>query len=291
MAKSFALEKIPQDFGSSFSIRKFDDSQQNSTPKWHSHTELELVYIREGSGKRHVGKKLEQYTDGDLLLLGPNLPHYGFTERFGTNKFEIVLHFRQDFLGETFFKSTELIVIQRLIQASYNGLSFFGNIKDQVGEKLESMFYMTPFEKLLELVKTLNLLANTREVVNLNAQDVLEPIKSMNTERLDLIFNHIRKNFQDEISLDEVSNLIHMTVPSFCRFFKSHTSKTFIGFLQKYRITHACELLIETELTITDIAFESGFNNFSHFNKVFKKYTKKSPSEYRKNVLLNIARR
>lgn len=291
MAKNVSFESIEPDFGSSFTIRKFDDSHQNSNPKWHSHPELELVYIREGSGKRHIGKKLEQYTDGDLILLGPNLPHFGFTERFASNKFEVVLHFRQDFLGKIFFKAIELVAIQRLIQASYNGLSYFGNVKDQVGEKLESMFYMTPFEKLIELIKILNLLANTREVINLNAQDMITPIKSMNTERLDTIFNHVRENFQEEITLEVVSSLVHMTVPSFCRFFKSHTSKTFIGFVQQYRITHACKLLVESELSVTDIAFESGFNNFSHFNKVFRKVTNKSPSDYRKEVLLNIARR
>ena len=159
MAKNIAFEKIEKDFGSSFTIRKFDEEHKNSRPRWHSHPELELTYIRDGSGKRHVGTHLSQYDDGDLILLGPNLPHYGFTDRFAKDKFEVVLHFKYDFLGQDLFKTVEFENIRKLLEASKNGLSFYGNVKEDIGERLESIFYMTPFEKVIEVLKILNILS------------------------------------------------------------------------------------------------------------------------------------
>ena len=89
--------------------------------------------------------------------------------------------------------------------------------------------------------------------------------------------------------MEEVAELTSMTVPAFCRFFKKITGKTFTQFVNEYRLTHAAKLLHEAQISITDICFECGFNNFSHFNKQFKKFTGKSPSKYRNELRVNIS--
>jgi AraC-like DNA-binding protein len=283
------LEHIEPSYGSSFTILKFEaGTAENSIPKWHFHPELEIVFIKEGSGKRHIGNHISQYYNGDLIVVGPNLPHYGFTDRFSGSKTEIILQLKEDFLGKDFFSKIEFQNIQRFIEKSKAGLSFSGNTKSEVGQRLESMFYMSNFEKLLELLKILHTLANSRELEVLNATGVVLETNSHKAGRLDTIFTHVRKQFQEEITLEEIAQLANMTVPSFCRFFKSNTGKTFIEFLNEFRITHACKLLSDTELSVTDICFECGFNNFSHFTKFFRRVTNMSPTEYRKLLGNNV---
>lgn len=287
--KNPELERVEPSFGNSFTLHKFEaGNNQNSTPKWHFHPELEIVFIKEGSGKRHIGNHISQYDNGDLIMVGPNLPHYGFTDRFSGTKTEIIVQMKEDFLGKDMFNKIELLSIAKLFERSKSGLSFFGNTKTEVGQRLESLFYMTHFERLIEVLKIFHILANSREVTVLNATGIVLETTHSRATQLDEIFSYVRKEFQNEIALEDVSKLINMTEPSFCRFFKKNTNKTFIEFLNEYRITHACKLLAETDMSITDICFESGFNNFSHFNNYFRRVTAKSPSEYRKYLSLTV---
>jgi transcriptional regulator GlxA family with amidase domain len=100
-------------------------------------------------------------------------------------------------------------------------------------------------------------------------------------DRINMIFNYVKDHFQDQISLQHIAEMSSMTVPSFCRYFKKITKKTFTHFVNEYRVVHASKLLAEKPISIANISYESGFNNFSHFNKLFKEFTGKSASEYR----------
>jgi AraC-like DNA-binding protein len=285
------LERIEPSFGSSFSLKKFEPGvADNILPKWHFHPELEIVFIKDGSGKRHIGNHISQYAGGDLIMVGPNLPHYGFTDRFSGTKTEIIIQFKEDFLGKDLLSTIEMASVSRLFEKSKSGLSFFGNVKDEVGSRMESLFYMTSFEKILELLKILHIMANSREVNVLNATGVVLETTHSRASQLDDIFAHVRNHFQDPISLTDISSIANMTEPAFCRFFKKNTGKTFVEFLNEYRVTYACKLLADSDMSITDICFECGFNNFSHFNSYFKRITSKSPSEYRKDLSLMVVR-
>lgn len=280
-----ALEKIEPNFGQSFFIKKFDEQSFNGIPFWHFHPELELVYIDSGSGKRHVGNHLSYFNDGDLIFLGPNLPHYGFTDRLTGAESEIVVQMKADFLGPELLKTPEMESIAQLFDKSQGGLAFHGNIKHEIGERLEDLFHMTHFERLLSFLKILNKMANSDEYTLLNASKSSVVVNQKDSSRIDKVFKHVRNHFQDpEIPLSDVAALINMTIPSFCRYFKKHTNKTFTQFVNEYRIVHATKLLHETDEPIYAICYDSGFNNFSHFNKYFKKITGKSPSAYRKEL-------
>lgn len=280
-----SLERIEPSFGQSFTIKKFDEVHDNSQRHWHFHPELELVFIADGKGKRHIGHHISYYNEGDLIFIGPNLPHFGFTDRFSGASSEIILQWREDFLGTKILELPESAHIKNLFARSSQGIVFYGNIKEEVGERLGDMMHMGPFEKLLTFMNILHKLALSKEYTILNASTVGLVVNHADSSRIDKIYKHVRNHFTDEvIPLVDVASLINMTVPSFCRYFKKHTSKTFTQFVNEFRIVHATKLLAETNEPIANICFDSGFNNFSHFNRHFKRVTGKSPTEYRKEL-------
>ncbi len=144
------------------------------------------------------------------------------------------------------------------------------------------MYEATSLDKLIKFLEILNVLANTEDFKILNAGNFYIQTQVEDNERINLIFNHVKNKFKEQITLEEVANLANMTEPSFCRYFKKITNKTFTQFVNEYRIIHSMKLLAEKPLSINEICYESGFNNFSYFNKTFKEYTQKSPSQYRK---------
>ncbi|MBK8515300.1 MAG: helix-turn-helix domain-containing protein [Saprospiraceae bacterium] len=279
-----SLEKIAPSFGHSFSLKKFEDSNPNSLPYWHFHPELEIVYIKHGSGKRHIGNHISYYSGGDLILLGPNLPHYGFTDRLTGSNSEIIVQMREDFLGKDFFHLPEMQSIMQLFERSKSGLSFSGNTKDEVGARINSLFYMDQVEKLTEFLKILQILSISKEYTTLNAVGITLVVQGQDTDRIDHIYKYVRQHFTEMIQLDDIAKEVSMTVPSFCRYFKKVTGKTFTAFVNEFRIVHACKLLSEERHSIAEVCFESGFNNFSHFNRLFKSITGKSPNVYRKSA-------
>jgi AraC-like DNA-binding protein len=141
--------------------------------------------------------------------------------------------------------------------------------------------WLDQYDRLLGLLSVLKELALTNDYEVLNAEGVAMAVDLQDNDRMNAVYQYIRENFKTHISLDEISNEVSMTVPAFCRYFKKISRKTFTKFVNEYRVVHASKLLAETAISITEISFESGFNNFSHFNKLFKGFTGKSPSAYR----------
>lgn len=279
-----SFEKVEPSFGHSFTLKRFDNSNPNSERFWHFHPEMELIYISGGTGKRHIGNHMSYYNDGDLILIGPNLPHFGFTHRFSNNK-EIVIQWKKDFLGDQVLQIPEMTHITKLLERSAQGLVFLGNTKEIIGARLDDILVMNPYERLIGFLNLLDILAKSDEYETLNAHDVALGINQSESERIDKVYKYIRTNFMDgSIKLETVANLVNMTVPSFCRYFKSRARKTFTEVVNEFKVVHATKLLAETELPISHVCFDSGFNNFSNFNRYFKRITGKSPSEYRKEL-------
>lgn len=279
-----SFEKITPPHGGSVSIRQFCEKARNTRPYWHYHPELELVYVKGGSGKRHIGSHLSYFHDGELILIGSNLPHQGFTNRLSGNETETVVQMLPDFLGPHFFDVPEMSGIKQLLERSKKGLSFYGTTKIEVGEKIESLIEYDSFGRIIRLLDILRELAVSAESNILNAEGFSIEVEKQDNDRINIVLNHIRKHFQEPIALEEMSDLISMTVPSFCRYFKKVTGKTFTRFVNDYRLVHAAKLLSEEQLSITEVCFESGFSNYSHFTKQFKDFSGKTPSNYRSEV-------
>ena len=278
------FEKVPIRFGNSFSLRRYADPLRDKAPFWHYHPELEIVFINGGSGKRHIGNHLSYFKDGDLVLIGSNLPHAGFTNRLTGHESEVVVQMYHDFLGDAFLEKPELNPIHQLFERSKMGLSFFGKTKKEVGERLDKLTELQGFARLMEFLSILNQLATSNEYEILNADGFAFELQAQDNDRMASVYQYIRENFQQSISLDEIAGEANMTVPAFCRYFKKQTSRTFTKFVNEFRVVHACKLLSEDKGSIADISYESGFKNISNFNKAFKEITGKSPSAFRKDI-------
>lgn len=278
------FEKIEPAFGSSFTIREFADANFCNRPHWHIHPEYEIVYISNGRGKRHIGDHISYYEDGDLIFLGPDLPHFGFTEELLEEHVEIVVQMKEDFLGAGFLQRPELRDIQRLFERSKQGISFNGETKTAVGEILRRMPQLEPFERLMALLRILQHMARSDEYHVLQASGFGIEVNTQDHDRIKKVYTYVEDRFQQEVRLGEVARRVNMTVPAFCRYFKRLTNKTFTQFVNEYRIAHACRQLADEDLSISVIAYESGFNNISHFNKQFRTITGESPRDYRKSL-------
>lgn len=280
------LEKIGTEFGSSFSITQYKDSPKNKKqPFWHFHPEIQLVYVKGGNGKRHIGNHLSYYHSGDLVLIGSMLPHTALTDNHTQNESETVIQFRDNCFGEGFFELEEMQEIHNLLERAKVGISFKGLTKQNLGARVEKLVELDNFSKVIELIKILQELAKSEEFETLNADGYTIEVQNTDNDRINIIYKYVQKHFKRAIPLEEIAQIANMTVPSFCRYFKQISGKNFTKFVNEIRIVHACKLLTEKQLSIAEVSFESGFNNISHFNRLFKEKTTKSPFEYRKQFV------
>jgi AraC-like DNA-binding protein len=282
MEKQKAIaETIEPNYGSSFRVRRFDVNNKNGKPFWHFHPELQLVYVEGGSGKRHIGNHLSYFRRGDLVLIGPNLPHFGLTDQLRGNQFEIIVQFREDFLGRHFFDAPEMTAIKKLFERSRYGILFSRQLRKELGPRIRGLYERNSLDRMLELLEILQVLAETTEYELLNARDLALEVNQQENERIRKVYGYVRNNFREQIPLKAIAEEVNMTVPAFCRYFKKQSGKTFTQFVNEFRVIHACKLLTDGEDTISRIAMESGFNNFSHFNRLFRSIVDKTPNEYR----------
>jgi len=284
-----AFEKITPSFGSSILVKKHTENRKKNKAFWHFHPEIELVYVNKGQGKRHIGNHLSYFNNSQLILLGSNLPHNGFTDRLTSNGSETLVQFKPDFLGEVFFEIPEMQNIVQLFERGKKGILFKPETKKVVGPKMESLINYNGFDRIIKLLEILNDLAISEDYTLLNADGYAFETKPQDSTKIDIIYKHINSNFKNHISLEEIADKVSMTVPAFCRYFKKATGKTFTKLVNEYRVVHATKLLSESQMTITDICFECGFNNFSHFNKLFNEFTGKSASTYRNKMKQMVA--
>ncbi len=282
--KKPTLEKITPNFGSSLLVKKHEKFLKTNVPFWHFHPEIELVYVNKGKGKRHIGNHLSYFNNSQLVLIGSNLPHIGYIDRLTTNGSETLIQFLPDFLGKEFFKIPEMASINALFERAKKGIRFNTEIKQRIGAKIEKLVDVEGAIRIISFIEILHDLATTDDYTLLNANGYAFESTHQDTDKIEVVYKHINKNFKEHISLDEIAGLVSMTVPAFCRYFKKTTGKTFTKLVNEYRVVHATKLLAESTMSITEVSFDCGFNNFSHFNKLFKEFTGKNASIYRSEM-------
>ncbi|GAA3996018.1 AraC family transcriptional regulator [Hymenobacter fastidiosus] len=277
------FENIQTSTGSSFTLLHHT-SVKNSGMVWHHHPEYELVYIPSGGGRRHIGKHIARFEEGELVFIGPNLPHLSFSYGRQDPYEQIVLQLRADMMGEAFWQLPELAAVQQLFTRSHQGLSFGPETRASVGAALREMITQPSFQRLLTLLQVLQQLAEAPDVLVLHAGSGSLGKYGKEKERLNQIYHHIQQHYGRTIEVAELADLANLSVPAFCSYFKKMTGQTLTDFVQEYRVNQACLLLL-TEAPITDVSYASGFNNLSHFNKTFRKISGQSPSAYRKQKM------
>lgn len=282
--KKPTLKKLSPSFGSSILLKQHAEAVDRKDAYWHFHPELELIYVNKGQGKTHIGNHLSYFNNSQLILIGANLPHNGFVDRLTANGTETTVQFKADFLGEDFIRIPEMANIVALYERAKKGIRFKTQIKSEVGPKIERLSEYTGLQRVLKFLDILRLMALTDNYELLNADGFAFEAEQQDSSKIDVIFKYINNNFQRHIALDEVADLVSMTIPAFCRYFKKSTGKTFTQLVNEYRIVHATKLLNESQMSVSDVCYECGFNNFSHFNKQFNEIIGKSASNYRKEI-------
>ena len=251
---------------------------------WHYHPEFELVYVEALTGIRHVGQHISNYMENDLVLIGGNIPHLNFDYELKTEYMQIVIQFKEHFLGEAFKEAPELSSIQQLFKKAYLGLAFTGKTKSIVAEKLKHIQSVGEFEQLLCLLEIFQILAVSGEVVELNDRDTSVKLFLNDKIRMGAIYEYIQANYDETPDVNEVASSVHLSTAAFCRYFKKQTKMTFTDFVNQYRITQAKTLLLQDK-SISETCYEVGFQSLSYFNKLFRKIAGENPSDFKKRYL------
>ena len=274
------FEKILPPESSSFNAFAYEIEEFDSP--WHYHPEYELTYIISSHGVRYTGNSFENFEEDDLVLLGPNLPHCWKNTGHQSGKASaIVIHWDDHLLGSDWLKQHEFGSIRKLLQQSSHGLKFDTDAAVRLKEQLQALLELSPFQKLIGFLGILNELALSRQVRVLCDRGFHDELDYEDHERINHVFQYVRKNYRQKIRLASVASETHMTEESFSRFFSKLMNKPFFSFLNEYRINAACKMLIESDIAITQVSYACGFESLPFFYRQFKRYRGNSPRQYR----------
>lgn len=279
------LEYLPRNARESFVV-KFFDYDYYPTP-WHYHPEFEIVLVTESTGKRFIGDQIGNFRPGDLAFIGPNLPHLYRNDRkyyqsgSGLRAQSIVVHFLMDSLGNDFLQLPESADLRELFERSGRGLDIFGQTNMRVQAMLFELLKLDGLPRWMKLLEILHVLAETDEYKTIS-HHAIKGQHEKDNDRLNKVLELVMQSFHQEIRMEDVARTVKMSPPSFSRYFKLRTRKTFSDFVSEIRLGHAAKLLQEENSSVAEICFASGFNNLSNFNRQFKRYYKMNPLRFRR---------
>jgi AraC-like DNA-binding protein len=276
------IEKLPLEENTSF-VAKTHATPQFEVP-WHQHIEYELILFTAGEGTSYIGNYVGEFKTGDVFFLGSNLPHTFQKANPPLFTSAVVVHFKKDFWGPAFLQLPELRSIRELLEISIQGLFMKGSTRVALQSMISGLEYLQGMPRMLRLFECLDMMARSKQWVPVSTQEIVA-LNPKHKERIDSIFQYTIDHFQDAISLGSIASNAGMSVPAFCNYFKKSTKKTYVDFLNEVRTGHACKQLMDTQMTIEQICYDSGFNTLANFNKQFRKIKKASPSQYRKMFL------
>lgn len=261
---------------------------------WHFHPEIGLLYCIHGKGTNFIGNSIWHIEEGEILLLGKNLPHTRQRDReyYSDNPEEtpetIVVQFKEDFLGLGFFQLRDFSHIGEMLNRSLRGLKFVGRIREEIGEKLQLIRSMHGTTSILTLLSILDLMARSEEFIYLNAATYVSDAHEKSSEKINKVYHYTIGNFRKRITLSEVASLTNHSAAAFCRYFKTRTRKSYFQYLTEIRIAYACELLSKGDFNVSEVCLDSGFNNLSYFHRQFKKVVKSTPTEYQNRSRMKV---
>ncbi len=284
MKSPFQKSRIPE--GKAFVIKELIAPYFDVN--WHFHSEYQLFTVLKGRGTRFIGDHMQNFREGDMVLTGPNLPHLWKNDKAyhdpanGLVTHGIVIYFPDNFLNDSIFQLEEFEGIAQMLQKSVRGIEVMGNTNLIIREMMIEMLEMQGAKSLIHLLKILNLMVDSLDCRMIADSAYINTNRESEKDRMGQVYEYVMQNFQGKVSLEEAAQLSNLSVSAFSRFFKSRVNKSFSDFLTDVRISHACKLLNETDLNISEISYECGFFTLSNFNKLFRERIKKTPMEYRK---------
>ena len=300
-------EKVAPDIGSCLTIRRYRGTRVVYLR--HEHAEYELVYFVRSQGKRFVGDHVGRYDDGELALVGPRLPHTweGDPSLCPDSETDlVVIHFSDEPLGSFLRTAVEFKRVASLLEESKQGL-LFPALKtldwDFITAGILSLENLSETDRLmgfLEILRRLSVAKRTSLTTMMvrqgdtrsddspasspqgYRQDHGGPTVCKDSSRIDQVFAYVAENYAEPLTVGGIADHFGMSKQAFCRFFRRSTARTFIGYLNQVRIGRASTLLIDTEQTISEVCYQVGYNNISHFNQTFRKLKGMNPGDFRK---------
>lgn len=256
----------------------------------HQHPELQVSLILKSEGTLLAGDYVGRFTAGDVFIIGSGQPHvFRSDEKYFNGEarsLAISVFFDDTTLGENFWQLPELSTFRHFLHNSYGGFRVTGDKRDALAEKLQALTNREGIDKLIIFLEILKLLSDEKDMQPLSQQLFQRTIKTFDGGRLNKVLEFTFREYHRAIRLEEVAALANLTVEAFCKYFKTRTRKTYVNFLNEIRINNACRMLSGSEEPVAGICFATGFNNLSHFNRLFKKINGVTPLEYRKRHLL-----
>jgi AraC-like DNA-binding protein len=283
MKKNILREITPLAVGDCFTI--FSRIKSEFDFPLHYHEELELNFIMNAKGaKRVIGDHIAEISELELVLVGSNLPHVWQTYNCKSKEIkEITIQFHKDLFDEKFLRRNQMNFIRKMLERSARGILFSRQTIEQLAPRLMILNQKQGFDSVLELLSILHDLSVSRNMHTLSDATFNNAELSYNSRRIEKALEYMNRNFQKNITLNEMAKLVNMTDVSFSRFFKIKTGITYMESLLEMRLGHASRLLIDTSHSVSEIAFNCGFNNISNFNRLFKKKKNCTPKAFREN--------
>jgi len=273
------IQKLPLAEQTSFVARTYTTPYYETN--WHQHYEVELIVQLRGNGMCFIGNYIGDFKEGDIFLLGSNLPHEFKKEKEDMECSVMVVHFNPDFWGKDFWKMPESNEIKQMLTQSLSAIKISSDSKTVLPHQIQKMETASGFERIALLCQCLLSISRHANKQTLSTLDS-NSFAPLAEDKINKLFEFTINNFRDPISLTTVASIANMSVSAFCRYFKRNTKKTYVEFVNEIRIGHACQSLLHTDMSITKICYECGFNTIANFNKQFLKVKGIKPSAYKK---------
>jgi len=260
---------------------------------WHFHPEYQLTLVIKSCGHRLVGDNIAPLHDGDLALIGSNLPHVWQQDEAGRANSDVAVHaiiirFLETFAGRDFLEIPEMEPVRRLLHRSARGLHITGRTRETIAEKMRRLPAATGLERVSGLLSILAALARSKELRPIASPGFLPVLESSDQDRMQRVCNYINAHLGDTIDRARVAREAHLSEGACSRFFKLRTGKTLPRYVNELRVGRACRLLALEDEKITEIAFKCGFTNLANFNRRFREIMRLAPRDYRRQFLPGI---
>lgn len=278
--RSIQVEQFHPSQGISFDITVYNSLYNRGPNVFKVHEDYELTVLYNCSGKRIVGNTIQNFYEEDMFLLGPNLPHSLIVDDPEKSK-AVCIHFTEDSFGQNFFTTPQNTSILKLLSRVSLGCHFYGPEVSGIKEEIKHIKDLDPFHQMMCFLDVLYRLSKVKDYTILSSPGYQPVLKRKEAKRMSLIYDYIMGNFHKKLSLEELSSLINVSSATFCRLFKKSMNKNFSEFISEVRIGHACKLLMDSDLSVAEICYLSGYNHLTHFNKQFKQLMGKTPKVYR----------
>ncbi len=276
------FEQTPEREGESFHCEVVRGVSYNAT--WHFHPEMQITLVLESHGYRLVGDKISPLRPGDMVMLGPNLPHVWQQDppaAIDRGVHAIIVRFRETFAGGDLLDLPESRPVRKLFERAARGLEIVGRTRAEVARRFERLPGLSGLGRMGELLCILDICAHSRDLKAIASPGYLPQLSTDDQERMQRVTAYINRHLSEPIGRADIAKAANLSVGAFSRFFKLRTGKSLPDYLSELRVGRACRLLADERPKVTDIALECGFSNLANFHRRFREITQMSPRDYR----------